>query len=122
VKYFAIFWVMLSFPVALMADTRDPFPTPNTQDQEVIVVGIEEFATLPDYADKPAQMKNFASEPGTDNLIVNDMSGMLYRVDSSGSVTEYLEIADSKWCSGNCFTSRVLTGRKAWLWQAVHLD
>jgi len=97
VKYFAIFWVMLSFPVALMADTRDPFPTPNTQDQEVIVVGIEEFATLPDYADKPAQMKNFASEPGTDNLIVNDMSGMLYRVDSSGSVTEYLEIADSKW-------------------------
>ena len=96
-KYFAIFWVMLSSPVALMADTRDPFPTPNTQDQEVIVVGIEEFGTLPDYADKPAQMKNFASEPGTDNLIVNDMSGMLYRVDSSGSATEFLEIADTKW-------------------------
>ena len=94
-KYFAIFWLMLCFPAALLADTRDPFPTPNAQ--EVIVVGIEEFATLPDYADKPAQMKSFTSEPGSDNLIVNDMNGMLYRVDSSGSVTEYLEIVDPKW-------------------------
>jgi len=95
VKYFVIFLVMSSFSLALSAQTRDPFPEPNAQ--EVIVVGVEDFASLPNYADKPAQMKNFSPEPGSDNLIVNDMSGMLYRVDSSGSVTAYLEVADPKW-------------------------
>jgi len=98
VKYFAIFWVMLSFSISLLAETRDPYPEPNAQ--EVIVVGVEEFAALPNYADKPAQMKNVISEPGTDNLIVNDMSGMLYRVDSTGSATTYLEVADPKWGTG----------------------
>ena len=97
-KYLAIFWVILSFPLALLAETRDPYPEPNAQ--EVIVVGIEEFASLPEYGDKPAQMKNSTPEPGSDNLIVNDMSGMLYRVDSSGSVAAYLEVADPKWATG----------------------
>lgn len=97
-KYFAIFWVMLSFPLALLAETRDPFPEPNAQ--EVIVVGVENFATLPNYSGKPAQMKTITPEPGTDNLIVNDMTGMLYRVDSSGSATAYLEVADPKWGTG----------------------
>ena len=97
-KYFAIFWVMLIFPLPLLAETRDPYPEPNAQ--EVIVVGVEDFATLPDYADKPAQMKTITSEPGSDNLIVNDMAGMLYRVDSSGSATDYLELADPRWGTG----------------------
>ncbi|MEQ9208521.1 MAG: hypothetical protein RLN96_01570, partial [Pseudomonadales bacterium] len=97
-KYFAIFWVMLSFSLPLLAETRDPYPEPNAQ--EVIVVGVENFATLPNYAGKPAQMKSITPEPGSDNLIVNDMSGMLYRVDSSGSATAYLEVADPKWGTG----------------------
>ena len=94
-KYFAIFWVMLSFPVALLADTRDPFPTPNAQ--EVIVVGVEEFATLPDFSDKPAQMRTINSQPDSDNLFVSDMTGLLYRVDATGSATVYLDLTDSKW-------------------------
>ncbi len=97
-KYPAIFLVLLSFPLALLAETRDPFPEPNAQ--EIIVVGVEDFARLPDYSGKPAQMKSIISEPGANNLIVNDMAGMLYRVDSSGSVTAYLEVADPKWATG----------------------
>ena len=94
-KYFAIFWVMLGFPLALSADTRDPFPEPNAQ--EVIVVGVENFATLPDFSDKPAQMRTITSEPGSDNLFVSDMTGLLYRVDASGSATVYLDLTDPKW-------------------------
>ncbi|MEQ9023544.1 MAG: PQQ-dependent sugar dehydrogenase, partial [Pseudomonadales bacterium] len=65
--------------------------------QEVIVVGVEDFATLPDFADKPAQMRTITSQPGSDNLFVSDMTGLLYRVDASGSATVYLDLTDPKW-------------------------
>ena len=97
-KYFAVFWVILSLPLPLLAETRDPYPEPNAQ--QVIVVGVEDFAMLPNYAGKPAQMKSVISKPCSTNLIVNDMSGMLYQINPSGSVTSYLEVADPGWGTG----------------------
>jgi hypothetical protein len=95
VKHFVLCFALLNYSLFALADTRDPFPEPNAQD--VIVVGVEDVATLPDFADKPAQMRTINSQPDSDNLFVSDMTGLIYRVDANGEATVYLDLTDPKW-------------------------
>jgi hypothetical protein len=61
------------------------------------VVGVEEFATLPDVGESPAQMRTAVIEPGSGLLLVSDMAGIIYRIDEDGSATPYLDMTDSGW-------------------------
>jgi len=88
---------LLGWSLAVLAETRDPFPKPIEVEQDVIVVGIEEFSTLPDIGGAPAQMRTVIVEPGSGQLLVGDMAGIIYRIDEEGSATPYLDMADAKW-------------------------
>lgn len=91
---------LLALSVAVFAqETRDPFPTPIEAQKDAIVVGIEDFAVLPDVGGKPAQMKTAALEPGSGRLLVSDMAGIIYRIDGNGAATPWLEMADSRWAT-----------------------
>jgi glucose/arabinose dehydrogenase len=79
------------------AQTTNPYTTPIRAD-DVALVGLQEFAQLPDIDDVAARMMLLVQEPGTRNLFVNDMRGPLYRVSADGrSVTLYVNIDDPRW-------------------------
>ena len=59
--------------------TNDPFPDPIPASEGVIVVGLEEFAVLPNIDGSPARPMVLVDEPGSGRLFVNDMWGLLYR-------------------------------------------
>ena len=77
--------------------TNDPFPEPIEASEGVVVVGFEEFASLPDIEGSPARPMLLVDEPGTGRLFVNDMRGPLYSVTYDGRVTLYLDIDESQW-------------------------
>ena len=60
-----------------------------------IVVGIEEFATIPDSRNRqPPRLSVLTTDP-TGRLFVNDQRGPLYTINETGdTVTEYLDIRD----------------------------
>ena len=94
----ALLSVVLLGPVAAGAQTtNDPFPEPIEATEDVIVVGLEEFATLPNRGDATARPMLMVHEPGTDRYFVNDMWGPIYTVSGTGSVFLYLDIADPRW-------------------------
>lgn len=65
---------------------------------DAIVVGIREFAMLPDIEGVAARMMLLAQEPGTRNVFVNDMRGPLYRIsDDAKVVTMFVNIDDERW-------------------------
>lgn len=98
-KRFVFFLGFLSSSLVL-AQSRNPFPEPIVADEDVIVVGVEDFATLPDIGGMPAQMKTVTLEPGSNRLLVSDMSGIIYRFDEAGSATPYLDLSDARWTTG----------------------
>jgi len=77
--------------------SNDPFPDPIPASQGVIVVGLEEFADLPDIDGMPARPMVLVDEPGSGRLFVNDMWGLLYAVSYDGRVTRYLDAREPRW-------------------------
>ena len=77
--------------------SANPYTTPIRAD-DAALVGVREFAQLPDIEGVAARMMLLVQEPGTRNLFVNDMRGPLYRVSPDGrSVTLYVNIDDPRW-------------------------
>jgi hypothetical protein len=99
----SILAAFLSIPAAftaapVLAQTPDdPFPDPIEAVADVVVVGFQEFATLPDVDGGPARPMLLVAEPGTDRMFVNDMRGALYRVTADGTVTTYFDVDDDVW-------------------------
>ena len=81
----------------LGAQVTNPYAT-GIRPDDAAIVGIQEFAALPDIDSVAARMMLLAQEPGTRNLFVNDMRGPLYRVSADGkSVTLFVNINDERW-------------------------
>ena len=76
---------------------NDPFPEPIEATEGVVVVGFEEFASLPDIEGAPARPMLLVDEPGTGRLFINDMRGPLYTVTYDGRVSLYLNIDEGHW-------------------------
>ena len=82
---------------AVQSQVTNPYATGIRLD-DATVVGLQEFATLPDIDGVAARMMLLAQEPGTRNLFVNDMRGPLYRVSADGkSVSMFVNIDDERW-------------------------
>ena len=83
---------------ALAQATNDPFYTPIPAADGVITANVVEFASLPDVDGQPARMMLLVDEPGTGQLFVNDMRGLLYNVSHDGRVvTRYLDLTAPTW-------------------------
>ena len=90
------FWLLASGAQA--QTSADAFPQPINATDNIVRVGLTEFATLPDVDGMPARMMLMLDEPGTRRLFVNDMYGVLYSVSYDGkTVTKYLDLRDAKW-------------------------
>lgn len=84
--------------VAIAAqETNDPFPAPIETTRDLITVGFETFATLPEIDGEPARPMNLVPEPRTDGMFVNDMTGPIYRLSATGEVTPYLDVNEPRW-------------------------
>ena len=92
-----VFAALLIAGPAAAQITNDPFPDPIPASAGAIVVGLEEFATLPDINGAPARPMVLVDEPGSGRLFVNDMWGLLYSISYDGSVTRYLDARESRW-------------------------
>jgi len=77
--------------------TNDPFSDPIEAFDGIITVGYKEFATLPDIDGEAALAMDLESEPEGKRYFVNDLHGILYTVNESGDVTEFLDLSDPKW-------------------------
>lgn len=93
---FAVAALLIASP-AFAQTTNDPFPEPIEASEGVIVVGSEEFASLPDIDGEPARPMLLIDEPGTARMFVNDMRGPLYGVSYDGRLTLYLDIGAARW-------------------------
>ena len=82
---------------AFAQTSNDPFPAPIAAIDGVIVVGFQEFASLPDIDGRPARPMLLIDEPGSGRLFVNDMRGPLYTVTYDGRVTLYLDVNAPEW-------------------------
>jgi hypothetical protein len=81
--------------------TTRPFP-PIDSVAGSVVVGVADFAQLPDIGDVPARVMHLVDEPGTRRFFVNDMRGPVYSVSYDGrSVLRYIDISDSVWTGVN---------------------
>lgn len=90
--------VLLAAVPAAAQTTNDPFPEPIGSGRETIVVGVAEFATVPDVDGIPARMMLMVDEPGTRRFFVNDMRGQLYTVGYDGGEARlYLDINAPQW-------------------------
>ncbi len=76
---------------------NDPYPDFIEAYEDVITIGYQEFATLPDIDDQTALAMDLEREPGGDRYFVNDLQGVLYTLSQSGDVTEYINLNDDKW-------------------------
>ncbi len=74
-----------------------PFPAPIETRRDVIVVGVRDFATIPDSDGQAARPMLMVDEPGTGRFFVNDMRGPLHTVGYDGTVRPYLNIDDPRW-------------------------
>lgn len=83
-KLTAISLALLVFTPAFAQTANDPFPEPIKADVDIITVGFEEFATIPDFGKELPRLMNLVDEPGTGRLFVNDMWGVLYSVSYDG--------------------------------------
>ena len=77
--------------------TNNPFKDPIETEKDVITIGFEEFAILPDLEEEAALAMDLELEPGGKRYFVNDLHGILYTVSQNGNVTEYLNLSDNKW-------------------------
>jgi len=75
--------------------SNNPFATPIEAEEDIINVNVAEFASLPDIDGEAARMMQLVDEPGTGQLFVNDMTGVIYSVSYDGSrVTRYIDVDD----------------------------
>lgn len=82
---------------ALSQTTTRPLPAIDSVAGSV-VVGVADFARIPDVGDVPARVMLLVDEPGTRRLFVNDMRGPIYSVTYDGrTVLRYIDINDSVW-------------------------
>ena len=96
-NHLAVAALLIATPASAQT-ANDPFPEPIEASDDVVVVGFEEFASLPDIAGAPARPMLLVDEPGTSRLFVNDMRGPLYTVSYDGFfVTLYLDIDEGRW-------------------------
>ena len=72
----AVAAMLIAYP-AVAQVTNDPFPDPIPASEGVIVVGLEEFAALPDVDGAPARPMVLIDEPG---------SGRLFEVTQEGKI------------------------------------
>jgi hypothetical protein len=93
----AVAALLLAGSPAAAQVTNDPFPDPIPASEGVIVVGLEEFAALPDVDGAPARPMLLVDEPGSSRLFVNDMWGLVYSISYDGDVTRYLDARESRW-------------------------
>ena len=89
--------LLIAGPVAAQETTNNPFPDPIPASEGMIVVGLEEFATLPDIDGAAARPMVLVDEPSSERLFVNDMWGLLYGISYSGDVTQYLDVREPRW-------------------------
>ena len=90
--------VILTGSVISAQTSSEPFPSPIAASEDVITVGIAEFASLPDVNGEAARMMHFVDEPGTERLFISDMRGLLYSVSYDGqTVTRYLDLTAEAW-------------------------
>lgn len=75
----------------------DPYPEPIEATEDVIVVGYEEVASIPESDGQPARPMLMVYEAGTDRYFVNDMRGPLHTLGDDGEVRPYLNIDDPRW-------------------------
>lgn len=75
----------------------EPFAGTIGSDRDVVVVGYEDFATIPDSDGQAARPMLMLDEPGTARLFVNDMRGPLHTVSYDGEVRPYLDIDEPRW-------------------------
>jgi len=98
ISLISLLFVISITQVQAQTTTNDPFPDPLIADKDVILVGADEFAELPDYDGRPARMMLMVDEPGTSRLFVNDMYGQIYSVNYDGEdVSLYININDPEW-------------------------
>ena len=89
--------LLIAGPVPAQETTNNPFPDPIPASGGMIVVGLEEFATLPDIDGAAARPMVLVDEPSSERLFVNDMWGLLYGISYSGDVTQYLDVREPRW-------------------------
>ena len=90
--------VVLAASGAAGQTTNDPFPDPIPATDNVITVGVVEFASLPFLDGQSPRMMRLVDEPGTGRLFVNDMWGLVYTVSyDGGTVTLYLDLTEPRW-------------------------
>jgi len=95
-RMLALLAVAVATPAACQTGGA-PFPEPIETTRDVIVVGIEEFADVPDSDSQAARPMLMVDEPGTGRFFVNDMRGPLHTVSYDGAVRPYLDINDARW-------------------------
>lgn len=90
--------VALLFGSPLLAQsTQTPLPS-SIQGDGATVVGVVEFASLPDVDGGTVRMMRLVDEPGTGRLFVNGMRGPIFSVSYDGeTVIEYVNIDDPRW-------------------------
>ena len=89
---------LLTVSATFAQTSTQPFPSPIAETEDVITVGIEEFASLPDVDGEAARMMHFLDEPGTGHLFISDMRGLIYGVSYDGqTVTPYLDLTAASW-------------------------
>jgi len=103
----------LLVPLAILGCAASGHSTPNPYEEAinasegVITVGFREFASLPDVDGSAARMMLLIPEPGSTNLLVNDMRGPIYRISADGaSVALYVDVNDRAWGVGVLSRSR----------------
>jgi glucose/arabinose dehydrogenase len=88
--------LVAAFSSTAFAQASNPYAT-NIRRDDAVVVGVREFAIVPDIDGVAARMMLLTQEPGTSNVFVNDMRGPLYRVSPDGRVELYLNVGDPRW-------------------------
>ena len=88
--------LLIVTPVSAQS-SNDPFPNPIRTSEGLVVVGFEEFASLPDVGGAPARPMLLIDEPGSGRLFVNDMRGPMYTVTYDGRVSLYLDVNSPRW-------------------------
>ncbi|MDH3222412.1 MAG: PQQ-dependent sugar dehydrogenase [Gemmatimonadota bacterium] len=82
------------------AQTSNPFPEP-IPTHDPIVVGVTDFAVLPDAGNEPTRMMTMVEEPVSGRFFVSGMRGRVFTLDrDGGSVTEYLDVDGPEWGVG----------------------
>lgn len=90
--------VLLTAAPVLAQAPNDPFPDPIAATDDVIVVGVRDFAVLPVVEGRPARPMGLVEDPDSERLFVSDMWGPIYTIRHDGEdVERYLDVDDPRW-------------------------